>query len=294
MTAVLNSNPTHARTMVSLPARKQPVHRTATELNPSVHISLLAGAIAGGVEASATYPFEFAKTRAQLVVGGSKNPFAIVAQVARNDGFGAIYTGCSTLIIGTAFKASVRFLSFGSIRSRLTDERGILSPSRGLLAGMLVGVVESAVAVTPSERIKTVLIDAKSGNRRYRGGFHAAKSILMTQGLLGMYRGFASTTMKQSAAELSCRNNLSQNSVTTFTIGALAGTIKVYVTQPFDTIKTRVQSAQGAKISGAFRSILLETGIRGFWRGCTMRLGRLVFSGGIIFTVYEKVVNVCA
>lgn len=34
--------------------------------------------------------------------------------------------------------------------------------------------------------------------------------------------------------------------------------------------------------------IFSEEGITRFWRGATPRLARLVLSGGIVFTVYEK------
>jgi solute carrier family 25 citrate transporter 1 len=276
----------------------------AVKKTPTAAVSLFSGAVAGAVEATATYPFEFAKTRAQLQAGssGSKNPFTVIANVARNDGVGALYTGCSTLILGTAFKAGVRFLSFDSIRNRLADERGVLSPMRGMLAGMLAGLVESIVAVTPTERIKTALIDdAKSGTRQFRGGLHASQTILRTHGIAGLYRGLISTSMKQSATsavrmgsynvlkEYSRRNNLPQNSAVTFGMGAVAGTITVYATQPFDTIKTHSQSVRGASTGEAFRSVLQHAGVRGFWSGSTMRLGRLVFSGGIVFTVYEKI-----
>ena len=295
--------------IVSAP-RTQTSPSPATKHRPSAAVSLLSGAIAGGVEATATYPFEFAKTHAQLQSrthtssAGSKNPFTAITNIARTNGVGAIYTGCSTLILGTAFKAGIRFLSFDSIRNRLADERGVLSPSRGILAGMLAGAVESVAAVTPTERIKTALIDdAKSGHRRFGGGFDAARSILATQGFAGLYRGLLSTTMKQAATsavrmgsynvlkEASKKNQLPQGSAATFVIGALAGTITVYATQPLDTIKTRAQSAHGASTSEAFRSIWLQSGVRGFWSGSTMRLGRLVFSGGIVFTVYEKVAS---
>lgn len=46
------------------------------------------------------------------------------------------------------------------------DDRGRLSPARGILAGRIAGAVESTVAVTPTERVKTalhVLNDAHSG-----------------------------------------------------------------------------------------------------------------------------------
>lgn len=37
------------------------------------------------------------------------------------------------------------------------DEKGRLTPARGILAGMIAGSVESVVAVTPTERVKTAL-----------------------------------------------------------------------------------------------------------------------------------------
>lgn len=58
---------------------------------------------------------------------------------------------------GTTAKAAVRFLSFDTIRNSLSDERGKLSASRGILAGMVAGAVESMTVVTPTERVKTAL-----------------------------------------------------------------------------------------------------------------------------------------
>jgi solute carrier family 25 citrate transporter 1 len=52
----------------------------------------------------------------------------------------------------------VRFLSFDSIRNILADSNGKLTPGRGILAGMVAGCVESVIAVTPTERIKTALL----------------------------------------------------------------------------------------------------------------------------------------
>ncbi|KAI9376518.1 mitochondrial carrier domain-containing protein [Aspergillus egyptiacus] len=299
---------------------------TAAEMQPQVvekpkkkaispGVSLTAGAVAGAVEATTTYPFEFAKTRAQLsqkLAGGvstpiSKNPFAVISQTARQDGIRAIYTGCSTLILGTAFKAGVRFLSFDSIRNLLADSDGRLSPARGILSGMVAGMVESVVAVTPTERIKTALIDdARSpAGRRYHGGFHALRTILAESGVKEVYRGLLSTTMKQMATSsvrmgsyniikevMASRTNIknTSNPLLTFGMGATAGVITVYMTQPFDTIKTRAQGAKGASTTEALRDVLKDGGVRAFWRGSTMRLGRLILSGGIVFTVYENVV----
>ena len=176
-----------------------------------------------------------------------------------------------------------------------------MSPVRNLLAGMCTGVVASTFAVTPSERIKTALIDDARNAKRFQSSFHAVRAIYQEYGFMGMYHGYAGTTLKQAGAtafrmgsynilkDFEKSRHIEQSTITNFANGALAGTITTYMTQPFDTIKTRSQGAQGASTINAFKSIFADDGVKGFWRGTTMRLGRTVFSGGILFSVYEQV-----
>lgn len=176
-----------------------------------------------------------------------------------------------------------------------------MSPLRNLLAGMCTGVVASTFAVTPTERIKTALIDDARTAKRFHSSSHAVRLIYQEHGFMGMYHGYAGTTLKQAGAtafrmgtynilkDFEKSRHIDQTTITNFANGAVAGTVTTYATQPFDTIKTRSQSAKGASTVGAFRSILADEGLRGFWRGTTMRLGRTIFSGGILFTVYEEV-----
>lgn len=89
--------------------------------------------------------------------------------------------------------------------------------------------------------------------------------------------------------ETAKKHQVQLNGITTFGIGSLAGIITVYATQPFDTVKTRVQGTEHASINDAIFGVHRELGVRGFWKGSTMRLGRLVLSGGIVFSVYEQV-----
>ena len=286
-----------------------PKSRAANDSKTPPVVSLVSGGIAGGVEAALTYPFEFAKTRVQLRNSGHatrpQNPFLVVANVIRHDGARALYKGCSSLIVGSIAKDGVRFLSFDLIKDAFKDpETGTLSPLRNLLAGMSAGVVASIFAVTPTERIKTALIDDARGAKRFRSAPHAVRVIYAEHGFLGLYRGFAGTTLKQAGAtafrmgtynilkDYENSRQVAQSTVTNFANGAVAGTITTYATQPFDTLKTRSQSAEGASTVEAFRSVMKDDGVRGFWRGTTMRLGRTVFSGGILFTVYEQVAAV--
>ena len=272
-------------------------------------VSLVSGGIAGGVEAAVTYPFEFAKTRVQLRNEGNasrpRNPFLVVSEVFRNEGPRALYKGCSSLIVGSIAKDGVRFLSFDMIKNAFKDpETGTLSPLRNMLVGMSAGVVASIFAVTPTERIKTALIDDARTAKRFHSAPHAVRVVYSEHGFLGLYRGFVGTTLKQAGAtafrmgtynilkDYENSRHITQNTAMNFANGAVAGTITTYATQPFDTLKTRSQSAKGASTAEAFRSVMADDGIRGFWRGTTMRLGRTVFSGGILFTVYEQVAGV--
>jgi solute carrier family 25 citrate transporter 1 len=110
-------------------------------------VSLLAGGVAGGVEAFATYPFEFAKTRVQLRQHAStakitsKNPFVVIAQIYKQEGLRTMYKGCIPLMVGSVGKDAVRFLSFDTVKNAFKDpETGNLTPVRNMLAGMTAGV----------------------------------------------------------------------------------------------------------------------------------------------------------
>ncbi|PVI08008.1 tricarboxylate transport protein, mitochondrial precursor [Periconia macrospinosa] len=281
----------------------------ASDANTPPIVSLVAGGVAGGIEAFTSYPLEFAKTRVQLRnqkgIPTPKNPFFVVTQVYQKEGLRALYKGCSALVVGSVGKDGVRFLFFDQIKHAFADpETGTLSPLRNLAAGMTAGVVASITAVTPSERIKTALIDDARNERRFRSSLHATTTIWKEHGISGLYRGFVGTTLKQASAtafrmgtynilkDYEKKRDIQQNTLVNFANGSVAGTVTTLATQPFDVIKTRSQSATGASTVEAVKSVLLDYGIRGFWKGTTMRLGRTVFSGGILFTSYEAAVKV--
>ncbi|ODM18322.1 putative mitochondrial carrier C19G12.05 [Aspergillus cristatus] len=273
---------------------------------PSSLRSIVAGSTAGAIEIAITYPAEFAKTRSQLnrrLPDGKKLPWPK---------FGPQwYAGCTSLIIGNSFKAGIRFVAFDKIKSLLQDENGKISGPRTVLAGFGAGFTESLIAVTPFESIKTQLIDdRKSGNPRMRGLVHGSKVIFQERGIRGFFQGLVPTTARQaanSATRFSCYTTLKQlaegyvapgeklGTASTFAIGGVAGLITVYVTQPLDTVKTRMQSLEASKnYKNSFvcaAKIFKDEGVLTFWSGAMPRLARLIMSGGIVFTMYEKTMD---
>lgn len=283
--------------------------------------SFIAGCLAGAVEASVTYPFEFAKTRLQLLDKASKasrNPLVLIYNTAKTQGIGSVYVGCPAFIVGNTAKAGVRFLGFDTIKNLLRDPKtGELSGPRGVIAGLGAGLLESVVAVTPFEAIKTALIDDKqSATPKYhnngKGMLRNYTALVRKQGLSGLYRGVLPVSMRQAANQavrLGCYNKIKVmvqdytnapkdkplSSGLTFVVGAFSGIVTVYTTMPIDTVKTRMQSLDSKRYSSTincFTTIFKEEGLKAFWKGATPRLGRLFLSGGIVFTIYEKVLTV--
>ncbi|KAI9661307.1 MAG: hypothetical protein M1821_009634 [Bathelium mastoideum] len=270
---------------------------------PSALRSIIAGSTAGAVEIAITYPAEFAKTRTQLnrrLPDGKKLPWP---------SFGAQwYAGCTTLIIGNSIKAGIRFVAFDTYKSLLSDADGKISGPGTVIAGFGAGATESLLAVTPFESIKTQLIDdRKSSNPRMRGFLHGSALIAREKGIRGFFQGFVPTTARQaanSAVRFWSYTSLKQmaqsyvapgeklGTVSTFGLGGMAGLITVYATMPLDTIKTRMQSIEArSEYKNSFNCaarIFREEGILTFWSGALPRLGRLILSGGIVFTMYEK------
>lgn len=197
-------------------------------------------------------------------------------------------------------------MSFDTIKNSFKDpETGTLSPVRNLMAGMASGVVSSTLAVTPTERLKTALIDDARTDKRFKSAWHATKTLIAERGFVhALYRGYVSTTAKQmgtTSVRLGSYNimkdygkahNWPDNTFVDFGKGAVAGIVTTYATQPIDVVKTRAQSVKHEGIIECTKSIWQEAGLKGFWRGTVMRLGRTVMAGGILFTSYEQVVKI--
>ena len=183
-----------------------------------------------------------------------------------------------------------------------------------VLAGLGAGVSEAILVVTPSETIKTKLIhDQNRPNPRFKGLVHGIKTIVRESGLKGVYQGMPAVVARQganSAVRMSTYGILKESLAKRYPVdlqtgktyipwymsfisGALAGIITVYSTMPLDVIKTRMQGLDAQMYRHSLHcalEIYRSEGITAFWKGAVPRLGRLIFSGAIVFSVYEQVI----
>lgn len=271
-------------------------------------LGLVSGAFAGGIEASVTYPLDFAKTQAQLRFNRRwrhLDTSTFLQRTVAADGVSALYTGLGSAVYGSALKVGLRYLVFDGTVHALKDHNGRSSNIDYAAAGVAAGIVESVAIATPSERIKTAMIDDANGAKRFKSTTDAVHQIFRSEGIAGIYRGLVSTTCKYAgtgAVKMGSyyffakqHENIvghSDKSVQdTFMLGAAAGVVTVCVTQPLDVVKTRRQSTQGDTLLLAARNVLYGQGVAGFWSGSMFRLGRMSVSSGIVMSMHEKVVD---
>mmetsp|Transcript_48744 Transcript_48744/g.95595 ORF Transcript_48744/g.95595 Transcript_48744/m.95595 type:complete len:297 (+) Transcript_48744:32-922(+) len=274
--------------------------------------NVLAGGIAGATEATIMFPTEFVKTQLQLQARAQgkqqyKGVLDCATQIVKQKGFFGLYSGCTTLIVGSIPKAAVRFGAFSQIKAKLAGPDGKLSQLNTVAAGMSAGLCEAVLAVTPMETVKTKLIhDANSANPRYRGLFHGVRTMVAEDGIGSIYKGLGPTMARQGfnqAIRFTIFDNLNRmytstgrekTATSSFVCGMGAGFISVYLTMPIDVVKTQMQGLEASQYKSSFdciSSIVKNKGVLALWKGTTPRLGRVTFSGGIIFSSYEQIMK---
>ena len=120
-------------------------------------------------------------------------------------------------------------------------------------------------------------------------------AVILRQGANSAVRLTSYDLLKQHLQDQFYSKNTQLPWYITFGTGSIAGIITVYSTMPLDVLKTRMQGLEAKTLYKnslhCLIKIIKEEGIFALWKGATPRLGRLVFSGGIVFSVYEQVLN---
>ncbi|EDW23972.1 GL23888 [Drosophila persimilis] len=275
---------------------------------------IVAGGITGGLEILITYPTEFVKTQLQLDEKGEMKKFNGIAdcvkKTVKQNGFFGLYRGLSVLLLGSIPKSAARFGAFEFFSNKMRDESGELTMTRRFFSGMLAGMTEAVVAVTPMETIKVRFInDQRSAKPKYKGLFHGVGQIVKTDGIGGIYKGLPATVMKQGSNQairffvLFSLKDLYTGRDKTKTVpkplvgvfGAIAGAASVFGNNPLDVVKTRMQSLDSARYKNTLdcaMQVLRQEGPMAFYKGTVPRLGRVCLDVAITFMIYDTIMDV--
>lgn len=275
--------------------------------NSSIVNSIAKGFLTGTIEAIICYPTELVKTTLQLQSKTNpqyKGMVDCAKTVVKTHGIMGLYSGSLPLIVGSSFKQSARWGAYTTVADRLKDDKGKLSVTSNMFAGVCAGASEAILAVTPMETIKTRVADAQRKGTSYGGSLDATIKIIKAEGPLGIYRGVVPTILKQSTNQMvrfpfqSFFMDLlvgddaqkRKNPLISGFAGALAGGASVIVTMPQDTVKTRMQGEDAKKLYkgtvDCFMKILKQEGPAFFFAGTVPRLVRVSLDVGITFTIY--------
>ncbi len=296
----------------------------------SSSISKPSGGTAGSVRfisygALPAHKLNLAATGSSTVVvpKAGASAMQIVRDTWRVHGVAGFFKGAGAMVTGNSAKAGVRFLTYDTIQNMLRPKtsseqtgKAKLGMGRSVLAGFLAGSAEALIAVTPSEAIKTRMIQDSlqpAHLRKFKGPVDAVQKIVAAEGFAGLYRGLGATVLKQGAnssvrltsysvlKSVQTQAGYGKSTAATFASGAGAGLITVYLTMPFDVVKTRMQqspqpssganAAKRPSVLACALGVARKEGVKSLWKGTTPRLTRLIFSGGIAFTAYETVIG---
>lgn len=249
----------------------------------------------------------------------------------KHKGFFGLYQGMGPYIVGAIPKQATRWGVFESCASTLNSfkrhvllrdeaecQRSKMSLAEVSACGLVAGAMEAMIAAVPMDTIKTRLIDdAKAAQPLFQNKPLYASVALMIrlEGIRGVYKGVGGTVMKQSVNQM-VRFPVQQATMNVFCSGMLcggsdelsrrrrkspfwngfagfiAGVVSVFMSQPFDVVKTRMQSQTGARYKGSadcFRTIIREDGWSKMYSGCVPRCMRVGGNVALTFTLFPVI-----
>lgn len=303
----------------------------------SLTATMLGSSLAGVVARVPVYPLDTIKAKMQVKAGA---PYRSVMDALRRtvsrEGARGLYSGLGIAVVGSAPAACLYFTSFEASKRAfatvpaLRDHEmfshfaaGLLAETASCVLWVPIDVIKERLQVQGNER-------AAGGVPRYRGSWHALRSVTRAEGVRGLYRGYGATVSSfgpfsafylmfyerlklwshqragtAPGAELSLAANLAN--------GAISGGLAAFITSPLDMAKLRIQVQRGGGAAGAgegaarsafdfnYRNVFHGVaqiarggGIRGLWRGATARVAFMSPATAITIAAYEKCTSLSA
>jgi len=269
--------------------------------------------------------------RKQIASAKSIGPLTTATRIIKREGFFSLYKGLTAVYTGIIPKMSVRFMSFEQYKVLLGDWVPSSSPFLGrdaasgdfnqstvFFAGLLSGLTEAVLVVTPAEVCKirmqgqyhSMADPEQLARRKYTNVVQTAFTIAREEGLGALYKGIVPTMLRQGCnqavnftayAQIKAAVTRMQGKETEgwqhLVIGGVSGGMGPTVNNPLDVVKTRMQkqvvvAGEAPKYGSLGQSVVTiakEEGVPALWKGLTPRLMRIMPGQAITFMTYEAV-----
>ncbi|KAL6080509.1 Folate transporter 1, chloroplastic [Balamuthia mandrillaris] len=292
---------------------------------------LVYGGVAGGIAHTCTAPLERLRLLHSVQHLDKRGPryhgvLPALTKIWREEGFRGFYKGNGVNVLRILPTSAVRFYTFEVYKQLImqwTGKKDMTVPIR-LCSGSLAGATAVFVAF-PLDLIRTRLAAPMHMDTRYKGLWHAVKTIHHEEGIRGFYKGIHLAMLaiapyiaiyfttyetlrehsqrwklnrlkqqQEEEGETSTKVDTRPGVLLSLSMGATAATVAMTLTFPGDVLKRRMM-VQG--IGGEERQFngLVDTiqktwrneGVKGFYRGIIPCYIRVIPSAAITWTVME-------
>ncbi|KAI0436264.1 mitochondrial phosphate carrier protein [Xylaria telfairii] len=293
----------------------------AKSLNKANDVTLYSRyALAGAVCCSFTHailtPIDIVKTRIQVDPLAYNNGISGgLRQVVAGEGAGALATGLGPTVAGYFLQGALKFGGYEFFKTRAIDTLGYETACKNryaiYLGSSAIAEIAGDIILCPFEAVRIRLVSQPGFGRGLSDGF---ARIVRQEGIRGLYSGLGPIMLKQVPYTMATfvvyenaleqaykwvdKSTVSSAGITGINLGSglIAGIAATLVSQPADTMLSKINKTRSENGEGAFRrlwQIARETGIRGSYAGVR---ARLVMVGGMTalqFAVYGDIKKVC-
>jgi solute carrier family 25 S-adenosylmethionine transporter 26 len=171
-----------------------------------------------------------------------------------------------------------------------------------------LGEIASCIVRVPYEVVK---MRSQTSEAKVVSNRAIMREILSREGLVGLYRGFSSTIIRDmpfSAFQYPIWEQLKARHYRRYQrqatvgesayYGSIAGGVAAFITTPLDVAKSRIMLADkndalaSGKVLAAIRAIRAERGVRGLFAGVVPRVIWISVGAAIFLGSYEKTIKV--
>jgi solute carrier family 25 iron transporter 28/37 len=305
-------------------------------------IHAVAGSLAGVTEHVCLYPLDTIKTHMQAYratsMPGSQSALAVVGAIRADFGSVGLLRGLPAVVVGVAPAHAAMFGTYEYVKARLalheqmnTAERSdsVAIAAKGAIAGGVATIAHDSI-MTPCDVIKQ-----RMQLGCYESLGHCVRHMRANEGYVAFYRSVPITLAMNvpfGATFVACNENMKRFLRLAdsgrpsekmrvlpwyFVSAGISGAVASLVTQPFDVIKTRLQTqdvlercykTEGgvaepfrpdavpryAGVVGALQVLYAEEGLRGFFRGAHVRMVVQIPSGALAWGTYEFIKSMLA
>ncbi|XP_075401273.1 mitochondrial glutamate carrier 1 [Tenrec ecaudatus] len=296
----------------------------------SLPAKLINGGIAGLIGVTCVFPIDLAKTRLQNQQNGQRMYTSMsdcLIKTIRSEGYFGMYRGAAVNLTLVTPEKAIKLAANDFFRHQFSKDGQKLTLLREMLAGCGAGTCQ-VIVTTPMEMLKIQLQDAgriaaqrkilaSQAQLRVQGGAEPAevprptatqltRDLLRSHGIAGLYKGLGATLLRDVPFSIvyfplfANLNQLGQPASSdrspfyvSFLAGCVAGSTAAVAVNPFDVVKTRLQSLQRGVNEDTYsgfldcaRKILKHEGPSAFLKGAYCRALVIAPLFGIAQVVY--------